>query len=487
VSSVSPEASPPPREWPARLPRRTQVVAALAVALGALLMGCGEEAEGSPTLVATVTAAATEAPPARTPRALDTVTPDPDGADVTPQSTQATNEAQYDDGQRGDRPAPLAAANLAPDSDVAMVHLRYLVESVGPRPAGSQGEREAADYIADVLRDAGYETTVDEFEFETSVDESSVDVGDTNLRAFAMQGSANAEVRGLAVFAGIGEPGDLAMAHLDGAVVVFDRGSVTFREKVTAAVAGGAVAVVIVNDEDGPFRGSLGGLSVSIPVVAVAGDGREALQEALGRRITVRAEERRDRRTSQNVVASVDGQACQGYLGAHYDSVPQGPGANDNASGTAVVLELARVNARPGLCVVAFGAEEVGLFGSQNYVREHLAGTARFMLNVDMAGRLDGPIIVGDSALTEAVLDAIREAQAPPVLRAGTFPPFASSDHVSFSAVGVPAVTFNSGDDVAIHTERDGLDRIDPAALEVFLRSVDAALDALLPVAAPAP
>jgi phosphotransferase system enzyme I (PtsI) len=59
------------------------------------------------------------------------------------------------------------------------------------------------------------------------------------------------------------------------------------------------------------------------------------------------------------------GSECRAYIGGHYDSVPAGPGANDNASGTATMLELARVRPTDGLCVVAFGAEEVGLFRTE--------------------------------------------------------------------------------------------------------------------------
>lgn len=486
VRSVSAGAPPLAVARPSEAPRRAGHVrlrATLPLVLGAvLLLACdgGPEVEGSAPLAAgAVTATPTEtASVTETAPSADTATAE------TPTSTVQPSEDARSEGDNAERSAPQAAAPLTPDAESAMVHLRYLVETIGPRAAGSEGEREAAAYIAGVLRDAGYEAQVDEFEFEIGVDESAVEVGEASLRAYAMQGSPNAEVRGIAVFAGLGTPEDLAGSEIEGYVVIFDRGIVTFRDKVNAAVAAGAAAVVIVNDETGHFRGSLGGLSSEIPVVAVSGEDRAVLEAAIGERVTVRADARLDRQVSQNVVASVDGAPCRGYLGAHYDSVPQGPGANDNASGTAVILELARTNLRPGLCVVAFGAEEVGLFGSQNYVREHLAGTARFMLNVDMAGRLDGPIVVGDSALIEAVLDAIKDASVASVLRAGTFPPFASSDHVSFSAVGVPAVTFNSGDDSAIHTAQDTMDRIDPAAVAAFLRSVDAALDALLPVPA---
>ncbi len=414
-------------------------------------------------------------------------------AHAGPQTGQATPQGPVgsadgtdgEDSPGGEDSRPFAAEQRTPDPDRAMAHLRALAEDIGVRAAGTDGEREAATYIRDALRDAGLHAEIEEFEFETRVDSSSVALADGTLfSGFAMQGSPVAEASASAVFAGIGAREDLAAADLRGRVVIFDRGTLTFREKVDLAQSAGAVAVVIVNHETGPFRGSLGGLRTTIPVVAVDGARRDALLDAVGERITVSADLRMHRLTSQNVVASVGGAGCDGYLGAHYDSVPQGPGANDNASGTAVIIEAARANPRPGLCVVAFGAEEVGLFGSQSYVSEHLPEGVRFVLNVDMAGRLDGPIVVGDDALTDAVLAAADAAGAGGVLRAGAFPPFASSDHVSFTAAGVPAVTLNSGDDAEIHTAQDTMERIDPAAVALFLAAVDAALDVLLPVEA---
>src|SRR5690606_21539117 len=102
------------------------------------------------------------------------------------------------------------------------------------------------------------------------------------------------------------------------------------------------------------FLGSLGEDGSSIPVVGVSGEDAAALDEAVGTRITVHSDGGMEAITSQNVVASIGDGGCHAYLGAHYDSVAVSPGANDNASGTAVVLEVARANPVEGLCVVLF-------------------------------------------------------------------------------------------------------------------------------------
>ena len=402
------------------------------------------------------------------------------GGSSTSATTEATTAPAGGSGASNNAAAD-TAPEATPDASRALEHIRHLSVDIGPRPAGSEAERTAATYLAAQLTDAGYDTTIEEFTFSSARDESTVTLADGVLiRALSMEGGARLEAVGTAVHAGLGRPEDLAGADLAGKVVIFDRGVVTFGDKARAAEAAGAIGVVVVNDEPGLFLGSLGDITVAIPVVSVAGEEAASLDAAIGTQVTVNADAGMETITSQNVVGRIGDGECHAYLGGHYDSVTVSPGANDNASGTAVVLEVARVNPVEGLCIVLFGAEELGLFGSQSYVAEHLAGTGRFMLNIDMAGRFDGVSIVGDHDLADAILDAIEDAGVDSDLRSGRFPPGASSDHVSFEAIGVPAVTFNAGDDVAIHTAQDTFDRILPEAVAMFLEAVDAALDALV-------
>jgi Zn-dependent M28 family amino/carboxypeptidase len=133
-----------------------------------------------------------------------------------------------------------------------------------------------------------------------------------------------------------------------------------------------------------------------------------------------------------------------------------------------------------GVCVVAFGAEKLGLFGSQAFVATHDVSGTRLMLNFDIAGHLDGPSIVGNAGLTLETLNALAVAEELQIV-AEVFQPFAFSDHVSFSEVGVPSVTITNGDDPAIHTSEDALVRISVGALETILGIVDVVLE---PVAA---
>lgn len=80
-------------------------------------------------------------------------------------------------------------------------------------------------------------------------------------------------------------------------------------------------------------------------------------------------------------------------IGAHYDTVPGSPGADDNATGVAVLLELARALTmqparRPVRCI-AFDLEELGLVGSRHYVMDHPDDPLRLMISLEMLGYCD--------------------------------------------------------------------------------------------------
>ena len=385
---------------------------------------------------------------------------------------------------RAPTPAAPAVAPTPPEVDRVLVHIRMLAGTIGIRAAGTDGERAAAKYIAGVLDAAGYATAVEPFTFTTRFDDSRVDVDGASIDGTLLEGSAKGSVSGAVVAAGTGRPEEVAAVNVRGRVALIRRGDIPFAAKAANARADGAIAVVIANDRAGPFGGTLGAATVDIPVVGVEGSAWEVLLAQARRPVTVRGETGTRSTNSQNVVGRRG--ECRAYIGGHYDSVPEGPGANDNASGTATMLELARARPTDGLCVIAFGAEELGLHGSQAYVKQHAMAGTKFVLNFDMTGILDRPMIAGDEALTASILEIL--AKRPDQrLRAGRFPPFASSDHVSFTAVGVPAVTITSGDDRAIHTPQDTVEHIDRESLAYILGAGDATLEALLKtIAAPA-
>jgi Zn-dependent M28 family amino/carboxypeptidase len=458
---------PPPvpsaLDWSARRQHSGRLFVALALLGLAAGLACSDGDVGSSTSTspaATATATATSsASPTDTPSASPTT--EPGGSTL------------------------LAPRLGEPDAARGFDALEMLAGTIGPRPAGTESEREAAEFLRDELAAAGYQATIEEFPIVSIVDNSEVRVAGEGqpIAALALEGSFMGEASGSLVEGGLGAAGELALVEADGAIVVVDRGDLTFAEKARNAEAAGAVGLIVVNNEPGFVRGSLGDVPISIPVVAVASGADDALRGLIGgaTEVTVVADVTEGRGSSQNVVGRPGGGPCRAYLGAHYDSVPQGPGANDNASGTALMVELARSNLVEGLCVVAFGSEEIGLFGSEAFVAAHReeVRAAEFMLNFDMVAKLTAPrFVMGDRALAEqaSALAAAFGLEMPP----GTFGPFASSDHASFEAAGVPAITFYSGNDEFIHTGRDDVANVSEADFARLLAVGNALLRQLL-------
>lgn len=175
--------------------------------------------------------------------------------------------------------------------------------------------------------------------------------------------------------------------------------------------------------------------------------------------------------TSHNVIADppgFDATAPHLIIGAHLDTVPQSPGAEDNASGVAVLLELSRMLAEQPAAVpvrfIAFGAEEprgsgdsLHHFGSQHYVAR-LDGSARSaivaMVSLDRVGVPGAAVPVGTGGTgTGTIRDEL-------VTAAGDIPvtvrePNRSSDHWSFEKAGIPAARLGSLPYAGYHSARD--------------------------------
>ena len=177
---------------------------------------------------------------------------------------------------------------------------------------------------------------------------------------------------------------------------------------------------------------------------------------------------------SQNVLAVKPGAADDGrvvVLGGHYDTVPNVPGANDNGSGIASLLTIATeiADARYPFTIhfVAFGAEEIGLFGSKHYVAQLTDEEKRntiAMMNFDALG--SGPVTgaLGSFNLTGR-LAAYAEANGLQMERRATLTPGTNSDHAPFDEAGIPVVFFLGDDFSRIHTPEDQLQYVDPALL----------------------
>jgi len=172
-------------------------------------------------------------------------------------------------------------------------------------------------------------------------------------------------------------------------------------------------------------------------------------------------------------------------LGAHRDHFGRQagllfPGADDNASGTAVMLEVARILVESGLqpartiTFVSFDGEEQGLLGSRFYVDGHVNGPVKpgGMINIDHAGIGNGRLTIGVTGFDKQVAQEAGEASglAEQLDLFGFFP---GGDHVPFKEAGIPTITVVSGGShVHYHQPTDTPDTVNPRVLESAARYV---------------
>ena len=249
---------------------------------------------------------------------------------------------------------------------------------------------------------------------------------------------------------GPGAEADYVGLDVSGAVVLVERGGLFFQDKVLNAQIAGAAAIVIYNNEPGRFDGALFG-GTTIPAIAIAREDGLALQSSDRASAVVTVEGNSKERESQNVLARTAGGRCEIFVGGHYDTVPDVAGANDNASGTALVIELARAyygsEGADVVCFAAFGAEEsgngsIGLAGSrflaQQIETRRETKQVRAMLNLDVAAAGDSIMLVGSPSLTGMGLPLARSLAR--AVGVGPLLPEVGSDHLSFDAIGIPVI-----------------------------------------------
>ncbi|MBD2100319.1 M28 family peptidase [Leptolyngbya sp. FACHB-261] len=331
--------------------------------------------------------------------------------------------------------------------------------ALGPRVAGTPATAQASSYLVEAYRRAGYVTEVQTFTYSKFQDlGSSLNIGGTTIEARALNGSTSGRITApLVAVPNLGRPADFAAVDVRGAVAIVRRGEIRFSEKVQNAAAAGAVSLIIINNEPGQLLGAVGGES-RIPALTLSGErGGPLLEQARRQRLSVdlNVNTRQGTVTGRNVIAHLEGvDRPSVVLGGHYDSVQGSPGANDNASGTAVVLEIARQLKDTPLArqawFVAFDGEEDGLHGSKAFVKtagpQFLTGL-KGMLNFDMVGVNDGLRVGGNSELT-----ALAKAIDPKI---STFDANGGSDHASFAAADVPVIFFYRGQDPNYHSPND--------------------------------
>jgi len=290
----------------------------------------------------------------------------------------------------------------------------------GIRTSGTPGYDASVDYVVERMTAAGYDVSVQPFQFnafiklgpstlEQTAPGSVTYVEDTdyNLMAQTEPGDVTGLVTAVDLDLGPGnsstsgcEPADF-IGFPVGDIALIQRGACTFQLKAENAAAAGAVGAIIFNQGNAPGRfdlinGTLGSdYAGGIPVFFATYDRGVEWAGTSGLELHMIADVFRGEATSFNVLGESKGGDPNNVImvGAHLDSVNEGPGIQDNGSGSAAILEVAeqmrKVKPRNKVRFAWWGAEESGLVGSDFYVfglpQEELDNIALY-LNFDMIG-----------------------------------------------------------------------------------------------------
>ncbi|GIN21535.1 MAG TPA: DUF4910 domain-containing protein [Bacillus bacterium] len=392
------------------------------------------------------------------------------------------------------------------DSERIYKDIHHLSEKIGPRVTGTKEEKQTAEFIKKRLQSYGYNVEVQEFNIPDQMIGHLLAGGnqiDINIPA----GSAATAKEGLTAElydAKLGKPEDFT-AEVVGKIALISRGEFSFQEKVANAVAAGAAGVLIYDniDSPGPLNPSIGG-ETSVPVGGISkASGLSLLNDiALQGKTVTFTVEKLGSATSQNIIGTRKPKKGSGHdivhVSAHFDSVPFAPGANDNASGTSVALELARIlKSYPidkELRFVFVGAEEIGLVGSEHYVSQLSQDEVKRSIanfNMDMVGTdWENATAIFMNAV-DGKANIVSETALATAKRIGTPSELilyqrGSSDHVSFHDAGIPAINFirrepgTANLEPYYHTPQDTIEHISKERLQEAGELVGASIYSLI-------
>jgi Zn-dependent M28 family amino/carboxypeptidase len=292
----------------------------------------------------------------------------------------------------------------------------------GNRFAGFAGYNASVDYVVATLRAAGYDPQIQTFDYlafqpvgpsvlqQVQPNQITyVENTDFGLITQSDSGDVTANVTAVDLQLGIGNTSTSGCEAADfagfpaGNIALLQRGTCTFELKAENAAAAGAIGIVIFNQGNtaAEDRNNIPAVTLTanntsgIPVLGTTYALGVTLSQTPGLRMRVFANSLREILPTANVIAEKRGANANNVVmaGAHLDSVLAGPGINDNGSGSATILEVAKQIAKLDLPnTVRFAwwaAEESGLVGSTNYVNglsQAEKDRIALYLNFDMVG-----------------------------------------------------------------------------------------------------
>jgi len=401
-------------------------------------------------------------------------------------------------------------------------HVKYLSsDELEGRLTGTEGERKAHEYIAAQWKKAGISPAgskgyLQPFEFTyriVSADNKQLILENffdeepkvlANDDYYPISGSGNGSVSAECVKVGFGiyapelNYNDYAgHVDLEGKIFVIDvsdpdAGNVHskfaefgIQKRIAKAKELGAVAVIFINPSgkgDEPSETVSTKVSAhDIPVVFVKD---ASLFKNDGFKVTLVVSLVREMRTGNNVLGFINNQAPYTVvIGAHYDHLGYGEenslhkgeraihnGADDNASGTAVMIELAKFLKKSKLkkfnyLFIGFSGEELGLLGSGYFTKSNLFSNyqVNYMLNMDMVGRLDSTnrtIIINGAGTSPFWNSTLSSIQAGKLNVKTTESGIGPSDHTSFYLKDIPVLHFFTGTHTDYHKPSDDWEKV---------------------------
>jgi hypothetical protein len=388
--------------------------------------------------------------------------------------------------------APTTAATRRANPERAFADLVVLAGRIGERLAGTAGEQNGIGYLAERFAAAGLEPRVEPVQAPIWTERrATLATPERSIPALSPCFSgvtASGDVGGSLV--AVGDPmreRDLEGRDLSGRIALIDGRDVQVDYpdyiQTDLLVARGVAGAVFAAGPD--QRGGLPQAYYNFkralheptpPSVIVSRQDAAWLAANPGpARLQVEAEVSWG--TSANVWAEVSGSDLADevvLVSAHHDAVRGSPGASDNAGGCAIVAELARVIAggaqlRRTVRFIHFGAHEVGLFGSESWLRAHARDIGQIVavINFDghgLVGGRDSASLLGGPGWVTMAGSILAEAGPPFDIRydaAGGV----GVDSVNFAALARNAINFGNGGAPRAHTPADNLEPLGPTGL----------------------
>lgn len=383
-------------------------------------------------------------------------------------------------------------------------HAKVICEEIGPRLSGTSADERTVEYMREHFRRCGTNVEVQNFPCPSwehkNTELTLLTSGPESLPAFAQTFTEACDIE--AELVGVNTRYQLELApNLDGKILLLHGEVATDlnadrNPTLLSAEERRASAVIVMSNNQTVSTKLVRDPFLRVPAVAVSYSTGLRLRENEGRQVRLRIIANRYDSIGHNVIGRLPGESKEHIVVvAHYDTAANSPGATDNASGTAVILELCELFAsmgkhKLGIDFIAYGAEEYGRhcgnlggnLGSVEYVRHHPieVKTAQAVVEVDCIGTVAVPpkvqVMGWSNYQRKEILDVFQQFP----LYMVNVRPETEAPHTAFNLPGVPVLAFvNDYGKLPIHTAQDTIDLMNPGELAFSAKVIATIVDYL--------